>query len=118
MNPKLRIDFNQKMNVIRHHFHFDQLASGIIGDTLQDDFQSGIYAFDQNFPSIFWTPNDVVLARVDYVSIVFVLHAYHYIALGYILQTEFQEKQVPFIPMPKGRGFLGFFGNGQNAVIL
>jgi len=113
---ELRIDLNQKMNVVRHHLHFDQFTSSIVGDVLQDGFQSFVNPFNQNFPPIFRTPDDVVLARIDHVSVASVLHAYHYIGLDYIIANGFLEKSVPFIPIAKARGFLGFLVSRHDEV--
>jgi hypothetical protein len=74
MDAELRIDLHEQMNVVGYHFQLDQLRMGLGNDFSDDRLEPGINALDEDGTAVFEAPNDVVLARVDEVSVALVLH--------------------------------------------
>lgn len=74
VNAKLRIDFNQKMYVVRHDLEFKNVCPMLRRHFADQFFEPFIGAIHQDFTPIFWTPDDMIFARVDDVSIRFVVH--------------------------------------------
>jgi hypothetical protein len=64
MNPKTRINFTKKMDVIGHDLKLNDFTFQIISDLLNDFFQPGIYAVYKNFAAILRTKNNMVFTRV------------------------------------------------------
>ena len=58
----LRVDFTQKMNVVGHNFEFNNLNPLFYGGLLNNFFQTQILSANQDFPAIFRTPDNMVVA--------------------------------------------------------
>jgi len=67
--PKLRVHFHQQMNVVGPHFQLDQVGLKLKRGFCDDFFQASIYPLDQHPAAVFGTPDDVVFAGVDYISV-------------------------------------------------
>ena len=72
VNAVLGIDFHQEVDVFGHDFQFKNLGTRFSTDALDNLFKPGIHSADQDRASILWTPDNVILARVDHVVIRFV----------------------------------------------
>ena len=76
MNSKLRINLTQNMNMIGHHFKFDDFTFQFISDLLNDFIQPNIYAVYKYLAAILRTKNHMVLAGVDNMPIAFIFFVF------------------------------------------
>lgn len=53
------------MNVVGHHLQGDDLASLFVCNILDDLLQPRLELPNQKFPSVFWTPNNVVIDQMN-----------------------------------------------------
>jgi hypothetical protein len=81
MDSELWIDFDQKMDVIGHHLHLDQLASQFNDLLPNQRLESLVDTVDQHFAAVFGAKYDVVLARVHHVLVALQVHC-HSIYIG------------------------------------
>ena len=65
MDPKLWMYVKQKMYMIRHDFHFDDLDLDFAADWHDQLLQSGVNAVDQYFSTVFGAKNDMIVAWID-----------------------------------------------------
>ncbi len=65
MNPVLGIDFHEEMHVIRHDLQFEKLCTRCCTDIAYNRLETDINPVDQYGTAILWTPDNVVLTRVD-----------------------------------------------------
>ena len=75
MDPELRIDFHEQLDVIGHDFEFDQLGSGLGDDIPKDFLEPFVRTGSQDRTPELRAPHDVVLAGIDDGPVAFVLHA-------------------------------------------
>jgi len=69
MNPKLRVYFDEQVDVVGHNFQCDDFGS-ILGCRLsQNLLQSLCNRLYQNRPPILWAPHDVVLAAINHIVV-------------------------------------------------
>src|SRR5579859_1602134 len=90
MNAKLRITFNQQMNMIGHDFQTHDLCLMFLANFCDDLFEPFVYPAYQDFASILWTKDHMVLARVVDIPIRFVRYCTHedmYTAYCYLLSS-------------------------------
>jgi ABC-type uncharacterized transport system permease subunit len=69
MDAELWINFQQQMHVVRHDFHLKDIESVVFGYFLKKGFQSVVNTIGKYLAAIFRTPNDMVLAGIDNISI-------------------------------------------------
>ena len=62
MDAELRICFNEKMDMIRHDFQFNDFRLTFFRDFAKDHFQAFIHTVNEYAPTIFWTPHNMVFA--------------------------------------------------------
>ncbi len=65
MNAILRINFDQKVHVIRHDFHLEYICTVLSADALDNFFKPRINTVDQHEAAILRTPHHIVCARVN-----------------------------------------------------
>lgn len=70
----LRDNLNKQMDMIGIYVHVDHFTLSLCGCLFDDGSQANGYRVGQYWPSIFGAPNNVVLAAIDYVSAVRILH--------------------------------------------
>src|SRR5579884_4196200 len=76
MDAKLRIAFDEDMNVVRHDLHLDDLRAHIVRDRLKDLFERPVDRRLEHRASVLRAPDDVVSAPMDHVPItVIAFHA-------------------------------------------
>jgi hypothetical protein len=102
--------------MIRHDLKLDDLAFSL-GANLSNDFLEPVgHVIDQNRASILRTPNDMVLARIDYIVVGFIItisHTRHYIMNNRIMssiinrwrRTSWPAASVLSHPIAKARGY-------------
>jgi hypothetical protein len=71
MNPVLWIDFTKQMHMIGHALQFQNRCLMFRGYFTKDGFQLSGYLVDQHFPSVLRTPNNMLFARIDNITIAF-----------------------------------------------
>jgi hypothetical protein len=79
MYPVLRVDTNEKMNVVGHRLEFNQLGPAFGADLGDDLFQAGFYRavfriIDENPTTILGAPDHVVGAPIDDIVVGFEVH--------------------------------------------
>ena len=72
MDTVLRIDFHKEVDVFRHDFQFDKLGKRFSAYVLDNLFKSDVNPVDQHSTAVFWTPYNVIFARVDHVIVRFI----------------------------------------------
>lgn len=83
--------FHKKMNVIGHHFHILDGYSKLTGFVLKQFFKSCFDIANQDFSTIFGTPNDMVrnvIYRLIASCPTFIIHTGHYTPGRSIIQVE------------------------------
>jgi hypothetical protein len=73
VDTELRIDLNQKVNVIRHYFELNQLTLKLDTGLLYNLLETDVGAINQDSSAVFWAPYNVVLAGVHDVVVALVL---------------------------------------------
>jgi len=68
MDAELRIDGDEKMDMVRHDFHLDDFGPPFRCHVLQNSLQTLIDALDQYPPPILGAPDDMVLAGIHDVA--------------------------------------------------
>lgn len=79
MYPVLRVDTNEKLNVVGHRLEFNQLGPAFGADLSDDLLQAGFYwavfgIVDENPTTILGAPDHVVGAPIDDVVVGFDVH--------------------------------------------
>lgn len=65
---ELRVYLNQKMNMIGHYFSFNHFGLYFFCGRHKELSQPVRNFANKNFTPIFRTPNNVVFARIDYIT--------------------------------------------------
>jgi len=73
MDPILRIDLHEEMDVVREHLELQNLGGGVVDDLLYNGLEPDIYPVDQNTTPILGTPDHVIFTGVGDVVIGFVV---------------------------------------------
>jgi hypothetical protein len=106
MNPQLRINADQQMDVIRHDFQFFHLSLALLTHLTDDLFQARFNRPNQDFPPIFRAPNYMVVASIKHVPVALVgfTHWRQYTATSYLLsRTSVLDQHFPHAPAPSPR---------------
>ena len=74
MYAKLWVYCKKEMYVIRHYLHLQKLNLQVITNILDEFLETSLYITNQNFASVFRTPDDMILAAVHHIVITFVFH--------------------------------------------
>jgi hypothetical protein len=102
VDTKLWIDFDQQVNVIRHHFHFQDVNGQLRRQLGSNVTKPRINAVDQDGTPIFWAKDNLVFTGVDNVVIAFEFggfdHTSDYTAWAYLVQMQEQKGDAPFPP--------------------
>ena len=104
MNAKLRIDLHQEMNVIRHDFQFKDVCPVLRRHFADQFFAPFSGAIQQDFTPLFWTLDDMIFARVEDVSIRFVVHRYSIPYIYCILNEKHRETEIRAKSKSKDKG--------------
>ena len=65
MNTVLRMNLDERVHMVRHHFEFYQVGLTLRRDIAKDRLEPFVHAANENLAPVFRTPHDVLLARVD-----------------------------------------------------
>jgi len=76
MDPVLRVDVDQNMDMVGDHFQLQQLGVLFLADLIENLLQSFVGAIIKHGTSVFWIPNHMISASVYNVLIMFVLHRF------------------------------------------
>lgn len=78
MDAKLWVNFQQQMDMIRHHFQFYQIKMKFQVNLPYECFEPVFNLTDKNFAPILWAPDYVILAAIYDVVVAFVGHPSYY----------------------------------------
>jgi len=76
MDPVLRVDVDQNMDMVGDHFQLQQLGVLFLADLIENLLQPFVGAIIKHGTSVFWTPNHMISESVYNVLIMFVLHRF------------------------------------------
>ncbi len=74
MNTELRVYINEQMNMVRHNLHFNKFNSKLRTHEGYKFPKTCLNFIDENLAAVFRTPHDMILTRIDYIMIRFILH--------------------------------------------
>jgi hypothetical protein len=106
MNPQLRINAEQQMDVIRHDFQFFHLSLALLRHLTDDLFQARFNRPNQDFPPIVRAPNHLAVARRKHVPVALVGFTPwgQYRAISYLLsRTSVLDQHFPPAPNKERR---------------
>ena len=111
MNPKLGIDFDQQVNMVRHDLNFDDFTLEFLGALLDDNLQPCVYSIHQHLPAILWTPHNMVFAGIDHIVVGLVIRHATNIHLEAVYARAIAH------PMSKARGLRSRLVNVSDQVL-
>src|SRR5258707_2774141 len=104
MNTELRIDTDEQVDMIRHDFQLFNLCLIFLAHLPDDLFQTRLNRLNQHFAPIFGTPDHMVVATVEHVSVALIrfAHRRQYTAMSYLLsRADVSEAGFPQHSCPK-----------------
>lgn len=92
VDSQLRIDIEQQVYMVGHHFHLKDFAAQFFADLAHDFLQPFVCAIDKHFFPVLWTKDNVVMAAVGNVIVMFqtivIAHAGYYTARSSIMRIS------------------------------
>jgi hypothetical protein len=105
MHSVLRVYLDKQVDMIGHHFQFDDFASPRRRSFENQGFETPIDGLYQNRSPVFRTPNNVIFARINHVIVALVVHPSAYIGCINLMQgksfrpePETQRRRVESVP--------------------
>ena len=74
MDTKLRVNINEHVNVVRHNLQFKKFDRKLMAHGDNKFFKPSLNCLDEDFTAILRTPNDMIFAGINDITIRFILH--------------------------------------------
>ena len=88
MHTLLRGHFDEQVDMIRHHLHFEDLGVAPGGGLPNDALQPFFHVSHQNAAPVFGAPDNVALARTNHVVVALGFHPLNDIRMRYLTQGK------------------------------